>query len=166
MTVRSKFDEQLEMLLTQEDVNSVDDMYEEDDEPREMVIVKYDDVKSHVDVSDDSSAAERDRIEDYKQARTIYHGLLTRGISSLEQALVMARESEHPRAFEVVANMMKQIADINKDMLGMHKDTTSSRGGSPATVNNTQINNYPSSEHSNEQIEELLSELEDDIKEE
>jgi len=33
----------------------------------------------------------------------------------------VARESEHPRAFEVLSNMMKNMADINDKLMDLNK---------------------------------------------
>jgi len=33
----------------------------------------------------------------------------------------VARESEHPRAFEVLSNMMKQISEINDKLMDLNK---------------------------------------------
>ena len=35
--------------------------------------------------------------------------------------LVIAKQSQHPRAFEVVATLLKASADINNDLLAAHK---------------------------------------------
>jgi predicted transcriptional regulator len=35
--------------------------------------------------------------------------------------LQVSKESEHPRAYEVVAGLMKTMADLNKDLLELQK---------------------------------------------
>jgi hypothetical protein len=35
--------------------------------------------------------------------------------------MLVADESEHPRAYEVVATLMKTMADLNKDLLDIQK---------------------------------------------
>ena len=37
-----------------------------------------------------------------------------------EDPLEVAKQSEHPRAFEVVGNLMKQLADVNQQLLDIH----------------------------------------------
>jgi len=39
----------------------------------------------------------------------------------MEEMMEVARATEHPRAFEVLSNMMKNIADINGNLMDMHK---------------------------------------------
>jgi len=59
--------------------------------------------------------------DDYKYARANYYELLERGKESLDLMIEVARESEHPRAFEVLSNMMKQMADINDKLMNHNK---------------------------------------------
>ena len=39
----------------------------------------------------------------------------------MELMIEVARESEHPRAFEVLSNMMKNMADINDKLMDLNK---------------------------------------------
>lgn len=54
---------------------------------------------------------------DYDSARNNLHKLLNQGQDALYHALEIAKQSEHPRAFEVVGNLMKQLADTNEQLL-------------------------------------------------
>jgi hypothetical protein len=58
---------------------------------------------------------------DYDVARGNLRELLTTGQDALTQALEVAKQSEHPRAFEVVGNMMKQLADVNQQLMDLHQ---------------------------------------------
>jgi hypothetical protein len=63
-----------------------------------------------------------DKIEnDYDHARDNLRELLIQGKSALETALTVAKQSEHPRAFEVVGGLMKQLADINQQLMDVHQ---------------------------------------------
>ena len=63
-----------------------------------------------------------DKIEDdYDKSRTNLHDLLAKGHEALTHALDVAKQSEHPRAFEVVGNLMKQLADVNQQLLDVHQ---------------------------------------------
>jgi hypothetical protein len=62
------------------------------------------------------------RIEsDYDKTRTNLHNLLIKGSDALNHALEVAKQSEHPRAFEVVGNLMKQVADVNQQLMDLHQ---------------------------------------------
>jgi len=58
---------------------------------------------------------------DFEYARRTYHDLLVKGSDALEEMMEVARATEHPRAFEVFSNMMKHVADINGNLLDLHK---------------------------------------------
>ena len=56
---------------------------------------------------------------DYDKTRTNLHSLLAQGQNALMHALEVAKASENPRAFEVVGGLMKQLADINHQLLDL-----------------------------------------------
>ena len=58
---------------------------------------------------------------DYEVTRTNLRTLLVTGQEALMQALEVAKQSEHPRAFEVVGNLMKQLADVNQQLMDLHQ---------------------------------------------
>ena len=59
--------------------------------------------------------------DDFEKVRKNLDELLTQGNNALYYALEIAKGSEHPRAFEVVGNIMKQLSDINLQLLDAHK---------------------------------------------
>ncbi len=59
--------------------------------------------------------------EDLDLIRSTLRGLLMSGEEGLELAQSVARESEHPRAIEVLTGMIKQQADNAHALLDMHK---------------------------------------------
>lgn len=59
--------------------------------------------------------------DDYTVARNNLRVLLQQGQLALTDALEVAKQSEHPRAFEVVGNLMKQLADVNQQLLDLHQ---------------------------------------------
>ena len=58
---------------------------------------------------------------DYEKTRNNLYTLLNQGQDALIAALSVAKQSEHPRAFEVVGNLMKQLADVNEQLLKIHE---------------------------------------------
>lgn len=59
--------------------------------------------------------------DDYTVARNNLRVLLQQGQLALTDALEVAKQSEHPRAFEVVGNLMKQLADVNQQLMDLHQ---------------------------------------------
>lgn len=59
--------------------------------------------------------------DDYDFARGNYYELVKKGEEAIEMMLDLARESEHPRAFEVLSTMMKQNAEITDRLMELQK---------------------------------------------
>lgn len=57
---------------------------------------------------------------DCDQVRANLYKLLEISQDALEESLEIAKQSEAPRAFEVVSNMIKQISDVNMQILDIH----------------------------------------------
>lgn len=58
---------------------------------------------------------------DYDYSRDTYYELIEKGRESLDLMIEVARESEHPRAFEVLSNMIKNISDVNDKLMDLNK---------------------------------------------
>ena len=58
---------------------------------------------------------------DYEYSRDTYYELLEKGKDNLETMMQVARESEHPRAFEVLSNMIKNLSDVNDKLMDLNK---------------------------------------------
>lgn len=68
--------------------------------------------------------------KDYAFVQDNLKGLIGNGNLALESALKVATESDSPRAFEVVAILLKTMADLNNNVLDVHKkakDTTGTK---------------------------------------
>lgn len=65
----------------------------------------------------------KDIQDDYEFARAKYYNLAEKGDEAIELMMDLARESEHPRAFEVLSNMMKQNAEIADRLMDLQKKT-------------------------------------------
>ena len=48
---------------------------------------------------------------DHKYSRENYYNLIERGQDAIQGILDIAQESQHPRAYEVAGNLIKQVAD-------------------------------------------------------
>ena len=48
---------------------------------------------------------------DYNYSRQTYYDLIEKGKESLDLMVEVARESEHPRAFEVLSGMIKNVSE-------------------------------------------------------
>lgn len=77
---------------------------------------------------------------DIDYARDNVYELIGTSKQAIEEMLDVAKQSQQPRAYEVLNTMIKTLSEINKDLLEMQKvkkslvDTTPE---GPTTVNNT-----------------------------
>jgi len=79
-----------------------------------------------------------DEVEtDAALARKNIKSLLDKGNGAIDNLLLVAQESEHPRAYEVAANFIKTLADLNKDLLEVQKKKFDLR---PQQTTNQSIN--------------------------
>ena len=58
---------------------------------------------------------------DYNYSRQTYYDLIEKGKDSLDLMLEVARESEHPRAFEVLSGMIKNVSGVNDKLMDLNK---------------------------------------------
>ena len=83
------------------------------------------------------AATADDSDQDFQYARENLYNLIERGQDGLDELLEIAKASQHPRAFEVVGQMIDKLTTTNKELLNLHKtkkDITSESG--PKTVSN------------------------------
>lgn len=84
-------------------------------------------------------SSEPDVNADFAAARQNIRNIIDRGDDVLENAMELAKESEHPRTYEVVGQLIKVLVDANKDLLNIHKqrkELTAESEVSPKTVTN------------------------------
>ena len=60
---------------------------------------------------------------DYDHSRETYYDLIQKGQESLDLMMQFARESEHPRAFEVLSGMIKNVSDVTDRLMDLQKKT-------------------------------------------
>jgi hypothetical protein len=54
--------------------------------------------------------------DDYKYQRDNFYNLVEKGSSAIEGILELAKEGEHPRAYEVAGNLIKQVAEVTEKL--------------------------------------------------
>ena len=76
---------------------------------------------------------------DFRYTRENLYNLLERGQDAVEELLEIAKQSEHPRAFEVVGQLIGKLTETNKELMGLHKtkkELSIERSGGDVNVNN------------------------------
>jgi small-conductance mechanosensitive channel len=64
----------------------------------------------------------KDIKDDYEFSRATLKDLIKVGTYSMDSLAELARESEHPRAFEVLSNHLKAIGDITDKLMKLQKN--------------------------------------------
>ena len=59
--------------------------------------------------------------DDAEFARQNIRHLIEKGNDAMDGILNVAKASDHPRAYEVAANMLKSLTDMNKDLMEIQK---------------------------------------------
>ena len=80
--------------------------------------------------------------DDYEYARNNLKGLIENGKEVMQNIIYVAKESESPRSYEVVGQLIKTLAETNKDLLELAKKSKELRTKKEDTPSGgTQIQN-------------------------
>tara|TARA_Y100000389_G_scaffold194707_1_gene225092 strand:+ start:831 stop:1283 length:453 start_codon:yes stop_codon:yes gene_type:complete len=100
-----------------------------DSKLNEVLEVKDDDyhpieIQSNTELEyiDTSEERNHDIKNDYEFRREKLYQLVSKGEDALENLLTLAKESDHPRAYEVFGQLMKANMDAVKDLTDLQKD--------------------------------------------
>ena len=79
--------------------------------------------------------------QDYETTRAQLHNLVMKGQEAVDGILDVARASDHPRAYEVAGQLIKNVGDVADKLIDLQKkmkelDSEEKKSG-PSTVNNT-----------------------------
>lgn len=64
---------------------------------------------------------EDDKDNDYEFARETLYDMICKGREGVEEMLEVAKQSEHPRAYEVLSKLLKDTSDVSNQLLQLHK---------------------------------------------
>lgn len=64
---------------------------------------------------------DKDLDKDYEESRKTLKELVRKGNDAIDHLLAIATDTEHPRAFEVVATLIKNTAEANEKLMIMQK---------------------------------------------
>lgn len=65
---------------------------------------------------------EKDAETDYNYVRDNMKSIIERGSSALDEMLALASQIDHPRAYEVIAQLIKSLTDSNLQLIDMHRE--------------------------------------------
>ena len=96
-------------------------------------------VKKEKPQSPDVEVNTKDLTTEYEFSQEQYHTLLDKGNDALDELLAVAKESENPRAFEVVTQLISGLTNTTKELLVLQKTKKEieKETKDPSTVNNS-----------------------------
>lgn len=59
--------------------------------------------------------------DDFAFARETLYDMICKGREGVEEMIEVAKESEHPRAYEVLAKLIKDTSDVSNQLMTLHK---------------------------------------------
>ena len=101
------------------------------DEPSEL--------KKHVEKSKSLRTDKDDVKQDYEVSRAQLHNLVMKGQEAVDGILDVARASDHPRAYEVAGQLIKNVGDVADkliDLQGKMKELDKEDRKGPTNVTN------------------------------
>ena len=73
---------------------------------------------------------------DYEYTRDNLRELIEKGKDSLDLAMRIAEETEHPRAIEVLGQMLRSVTDTNDKLMDLNKKKAAAEEGTKRVTNN------------------------------
>lgn len=67
------------------------------------------------------TTTEKNLDKDFEYAKDNIKMLIANGSDAIEEILKVAKAGDSPRAYEVVSQLLKTVADMNKDLLELHQ---------------------------------------------
>ena len=67
-------------------------------------------------ISNTVEVSENDIEDDYKYQRDNFYNLVEKGSAAIDGILELAKESEHPRTYEVAGQLIKNVAEVTEKL--------------------------------------------------
>ena len=82
----------------------------------EKIVPKVMPAKSEVSQYTAELTGEDDIEDDYKYQRDNFYNLVEKGSAAIDGILELAKESEHPRTYEVAGQLIKNVAEVTEKL--------------------------------------------------
>ena len=82
----------------------------------EKIVPKVMPAKSEVSQYTAELTGEDDIDDDYKYQRDNFYNLVEKGSAAIDGILELAKESEHPRTYEVAGQLIKNVAEVTEKL--------------------------------------------------
>tara|TARA_R110000868_G_scaffold55148_3_gene171540 strand:+ start:622 stop:1053 length:432 start_codon:yes stop_codon:yes gene_type:complete len=99
------------------------------------------DLPTTLPVVSDAQSKQLDQEDDYQLARNTLRNLIVKSEDTLDQMIDLAKNSEHPRTYEVAGQLIKTVSDVAKDLMELQKKVKDLKKDEPDSVKNITNNN-------------------------
>ena len=82
-------------------------------------------------VAQEQIVVDNDVQDDYEYSRRKYREIIDQSTEAMYGMVQLASESEHPRSYEVLAGMVKNIADVTDKLMDLQKKKVDLTGKKP-----------------------------------
>jgi len=89
----------------------------------------------------DAQSKQLDQEDDYQLARNTLRNLIVKSEDTLDQMIDLAKNSEHPRTYEVAGQLIKTVSDVAKDLIELQKKVKDLKKDEPDNIKNITNNN-------------------------
>jgi gas vesicle protein len=89
----------------------------------------------------DAQSKQLDQEDDYQLARNTLRNLIVKSEDTLDQMIDLAKNSEHPRTYEVAGQLIKTVSDVAKDLMELQKKVKDLKKDEPDSIKNITNNN-------------------------
>ena len=89
----------------------------------------------------DAQSKQLDQEDDYQLARNTLRNLIVKSEDTLDQMIDLAKNSEHPRTYEVAGQLIKTVSDVAKDLMELQKKVKDLKKDEPDNIKNITNNN-------------------------
>lgn len=106
---------------------------------------------------------DKDAESDYITVRNNLKTIAEKGSSALDDLLVLASQLDHPRAYEVIGQMIKSLSDTNRQIIELQKDMReiADEGGSKKITKNQTNFIFSGSTHELQKLIKGTTKIED-----
>ena len=80
-------------------------------------IIEYDDEETAI---QEAHKNKEELQKDYESVRKNLRDIIERGKMAIDGILSVAEDTDSPRAYEVAAQMIKNVSEVNKDLIDIH----------------------------------------------
>lgn len=95
-------------------MSNITEFFNVDEQEKEIAVIHP--ILHHADIKQNT-------LDDYHSTRESMKTMITKGTDMIDDLITVAKESESPRAYEVLSGYMKIITEMNKALMEIHKDT-------------------------------------------